>query len=233
MPFFNFFAIEKMDRKSLQIKLNENEHLTSLDKYNLWLIQRSDWFSLGEDSVALSEFVQIKPGEKVLEAGTGNGGLLLMLYGKEPKASYTAIEVMKNNVDLAKRNLEINGITENTYIVHGDYRKFSVETYGNFDKIICNPPYEKLGEGRISPIPEVAAAKFELNGTLTDFFAKTKELLSIKGSFYLVLPLKRAEEVYTLAENFGFLIAESQKKIFNKQKKQQEKGIVLFRLTHK
>lgn len=219
-----------------KIKYDNNLFVTTLDKYGFRLVQRKNLFCLGEDSVALAEYAHINSGEKVLDVGTGNGCLVLMLCGKQPKAEFTAVEIMKKNADLAKKNIEINNLTDKIKVIQGDYRLFDVENYGKFDKIICNPPYEKPQNGRISPVAELAAAKFELNGELADFIFKSKELLKPNGSFYLVLPGKRKKEAETLAKKADFIIAESRETAFEKKKKETEKtgkSICLFRLVHK
>ena len=198
--------------------LKDDERLDDLYRCGLKLIQQPRYFCIGSDSVLLADFTEISEGERVLEVGCGNGGLIMLLYVKCPNACYTGIEVMENCADLARRNLLLNGLQEKIAIICGDFRRLPAElaktgvfqtTETNcrqkkYDKIICNPPYQPMSSKRISPVRERAAARFELNGTLAEFFVAAKALLTPNGGFSLVVPAARNDEVKAIAEKEGF-----------------------------
>lgn len=184
--------------------LKKGERLADLYRCGLKLIQQPRYFCIGSDSVLLADFVSIKPGEAVLEAGSGNGGLLLLLYAKEPLAEYTGVEVMPKCADLAIRNMKLNALAEKIKIVTADFRDFARQNLQVYDKIVCNPPYFPEKNCRLSSVAERAAARFELNGNLEEFFAAAKKALKENGSFYLVIPSERLPETKEIAEKYGF-----------------------------
>ena len=215
--------------KKTEIKLNEKEKLTALPLYDLQLIQHEDYFALGEDSVALAEFAEILPKERVLEAGCGNGGLLLLLWGKAPQADFSAVEIMPNLCNLAKRNLQINGLEGKIQVYEEDFRHHRPKNSRGesilYDKIICNPPYEKAENGRISQKAEMAAAKFEIHGNLEEFFWQSSKLLKQGGSFYLVLPFKRFDDAMEGAKKAGLTLA--RKQMLTAGRKEQKYSVLL------
>ena len=58
---------------NIEVKLKEGERIDDLQRDGLRIIQSSDKFCFGIDAVLLSDFVNVKKGEKVLDIGTGTG----------------------------------------------------------------------------------------------------------------------------------------------------------------
>lgn len=179
--------------------VRDGEKLDDLYRCGLKLIQQPRYFCVGSDAVLLADFTRPRAGERILEAGCGNGALLMLLYVKCPQARYVGVEVMENSADLAYRNLRLNGLTETLRVVRADFRTWAPE-HGPFDQIVCNPPYFPRGTCRVSKVPERAAARFEMNGTLTEFFAAAAAALTPRGCFSLVVPAVRRQEVLAAAE---------------------------------
>jgi tRNA1Val (adenine37-N6)-methyltransferase len=70
------------------------------------IIQDSEKFKFGIDAILLSHFVfdKIKKNEKVIDLGTGNGIIPLMLSKSNAK-KITGLEIQVENVELAKRSV--------------------------------------------------------------------------------------------------------------------------------
>ena len=66
----------------MAIELKENERLDDLQRNGLQIIQKTDGFCFGMDAVLLSGFAAVKPGERVLDLGTGTGIIPLLLSAK-------------------------------------------------------------------------------------------------------------------------------------------------------
>lgn len=197
--------MEKLSKNIIELESNQgvnHEVLTQLKWRGLKLIQRPRHFCLSEDTVALAEFANIKSPAKALELGSGNGAMLLLLWARFENCDFTGLEIMESNCQLSRRNMALNNLE--IPIICGDLKSISDNTKTEFiaensyDYVFANPPYEKLGASRISPIPERAAARCEIHCTLEDVINSAKYALKLHGSLYLVLPTKRMLEVKDL-----------------------------------
>ena len=196
--------------------LLKSESLAVLDDRGLVLIQDKNGFGLNEDSVALAAFGRAMPGEKVLELGSGNGGVLFLSYSLEPAAFYTGVELLAANCRLAQRSLELNaenfaGITDRMHFIEQDLRLLPGELLAqSFDRVLCNPPYFPKDAGRISPNPRLAAAKWELFCDLKAVLSAARIMLKPAGELDLVLPPARLAEFLALASADGWQICRRQ-----------------------
>ena len=77
------------------------------------IIQDSEKFKFGIDAILLSHFAfdKIRKDEKVIDLGTGNGIIPLMLAKSNTK-EITGLEIQEENVELAKKSVELNQLEE-------------------------------------------------------------------------------------------------------------------------
>lgn len=71
--------------------LRPGERLDDLQLGGLELIQNPSKFCFGVDAVFLSDFAKVKPGETVLDMGTGNGIIPVLLAGKTKGKHFTGL----------------------------------------------------------------------------------------------------------------------------------------------
>ena len=69
------------------------ERLDDLQLGGLELIQNPGKFCFGVDAVFLSDFARVKPGETVLDMGTGNGIIPILLSAKTKGKKFTGLEI--------------------------------------------------------------------------------------------------------------------------------------------
>jgi tRNA1Val (adenine37-N6)-methyltransferase len=135
--------------------------------------------------------LKVKP---VLDIGTGTGLLSLMVAQKNPELKIDAIEIDTDAAEQAKINVGSSPWKEQINIIQADMKEFSFEK--EFDLIISNPPfYEK--EIRSATHSKNVAHHSE-NLTLKELLVIIKDNLSKTGSFFLLLPYKRNEEIKKL-----------------------------------
>ena len=67
-----------------EYKINANERIDDLCRDNLKLIQNTDVFCFGMDAVLLSTFAKAGKNQKVLDMGTGNGVIPILMQAKNP-----------------------------------------------------------------------------------------------------------------------------------------------------
>ncbi len=182
----------------------ENERTDSLLWRQLSLIQQKDTFALSLDGVLLANFVTIKNKDTVVDLGTGNGALPLLLWCRAPEASFTGLEIQPDIADLAQRNVSGNGLAEKIAIVTGDMKEASALLgRGHFSLVVSNPPYGLADAGRISPKPAMAAAKSEIFCKLSDVVREGAALLNSGGRLALVHRPTRLAEICVFMEEYG------------------------------
>src|SRR6187401_1116979 len=129
-----------------------------------------------------------------LDIGTGTGLLALMLAQKNPEANILAIEIDKDAAEQATNNIDSSLWKDQVDLLEADVKDFSFPE--KFDLIISNPPfYEK--ELR-SDTDSKNVAHHSENLTLKELLVIIKDNLSMVGSFFLLLPYKRNEEIKKL-----------------------------------
>lgn len=109
---------------------------------SMQIIQSKTAFSFSLDAVLLARFayVPIQKG-KVLDLCTGNGAIPLLL-SKRTDASIVGVEIQDRIVDMARRSVQLNHLTDQLEMIHGDLKHMQHELgQSTFDVVTCNPPY--------------------------------------------------------------------------------------------
>ena len=63
---------------------NDNERIDDLQRNGYRIIQNKDCFCFGMDAVLLSSFAKAQKNEQVLDLGTGNGVIPILMQAKIP-----------------------------------------------------------------------------------------------------------------------------------------------------
>lgn len=156
------------------------------------------------DAVLLSGFVRVKPGEKVLDLGTGTGVIPLLLEAKTKGSHFTGLEIQPESADMARRSVLYNGLESRIDIVEGDIKDAS-KIFGasSFHVVTCNPPY-MIGQHGITNTEDAKTiARHEIYCTLEDVIRETARVLPPKGRCYYVHRPFRLVEIFTLMHQYG------------------------------
>jgi len=170
---------------------NGDETLDTFYHGRILVLQKKKGYRFSVDSPLLADFIQTNKSEELLELGTGNGIISLLLSIK-PFKHIKAVEIQESLVDLARRNVSLNGLEDKIDVVHGDLRMFC--SGRKFDVVFSNPPYIKMKQGHLSASKEKSIAKHELKCDIFDIMRKTEELLKKEGRAYFVYPMKRKKD---------------------------------------
>ena len=170
------------------------------------IIQDTERFMFGIDAVLLADFVcgSIKKQDKIVDLGTGNGIIPLILSGLYPENEFAGLEIQKESAELAARSVELNGLQDKITIINGDLKntedfgKYGLAKHG-FEVVTCNPPYSVVESGKQNPKEPKAIARHEVLCTLGDVVAAADFLLRPHGKFFMI------HRPYRLAEIFGSL----------------------------
>jgi len=179
-----------------------DETLDSFFNGKLQIIQKKKGYRFSMDTVLLSQFIQIRKNERVIDLGTGCGILPLVLSQTTKAHSFVGIEIQKGLADCAKKNVVLNHLEDRISILKEDFRKLrEVFPPGSFDVVLSNPPYRKYRTGRINPSMEKAIARHEIKGTLEDLISIASYLLPPKGRCYLIFPAQRTVDLLVSLRN--------------------------------
>ena len=138
-----------------------------------------------------------------LDIGTGTGLLALMLAQKNSETNILAIEIDKEAAAQAANNIDSSLWKDHVDILEADVKDLSFPE--KFDLIISNPPfYEK--ELR-SDTDKKNIAHHSENLTLKELLVIIKDHLTKTGSFFLLLPYKRNEEIKKLFKDHDLNIS--------------------------
>ena len=154
------------------------------------LIQSDACFKLGRDSVLLARFAAVKPGWRVCDLGCGVGSLLLLLSQREQKLERFGIEIDPLAADLARRNLETNGLSGT--VVTGDLREKDVFPPDSFQLVISNPPYFRQGSGKSG-----GTARMGETCSVEELCGTAGRLLRTGGRFAVVFRPERLAELFS------------------------------------
>ncbi len=178
------------------VYLREDECFEDLQRGGRRIIQKSAGFRFGMDAVLLSGFARVRPGERVLDLGTGTGVIPILLEAKTQGGHFTGLEILADMADMAARSVACNGLREKIHIVRGDLREAG-RLFGaaSFDVVTSNPPYMDGGRGLMSPAAARAAARHEILCTFEDVARETAKVLKTGGRFYLVHRPRRLPEL--------------------------------------
>ncbi len=183
-----------------ELIVESHERIDDLQCHDLKIISNPEIFCFGIDAVLLANYAKAGRGKKVLDMGTGNGIIPILMSGKCPEAVYTGLELQELSYDLARRSVLLNGIGDKVNIVQGDIKEASHIFGGaSFDIVTTNPPYMNENHGIVNPDSCKAIARHELKCTLEDVVAQGAAVLKEKGTFYMVhRPYRLADIIATM-----------------------------------
>ncbi len=163
------------------------ERAEYLGRYRL--MQSDDYFKLGRDSVLLARFCTVKPRWRACDLGCGVGSLLLLLSQREEHLSRTGVELSPGAAELARRNLQENGLSGT--ILTGDLREQSLLPGDAFDLVISNPPYFRSGSGTSG-----GPARMDAYCSVQELCWTAGRLARTGGRFALVYRPERLAELF-------------------------------------
>lgn len=198
-------------------ELNENKHiphlkpgerLDDLQRDGYFIIQNPSLFCFGMDAVLLSDYACLRPGDRVLDLGCGNGIIPLLMHARMHEKSvfhckFSGLEINEESADLAMRSVRYNHAEDDISIIRGDIREADrIFPAASFDVITSNPPYMIASHGLHNQDEGKAAARHELLCTFEDIARQSSRLLRQGGKLFLVhRPFRLAEIITTLCSH--------------------------------
>ena len=188
--------------RSLEITLRPGECIDCFMSGRLKLIQSKDGYRFSIDAILLSEFVTIRPGDVVVDLGTGCGIIPLILLLTRPVGYTFGVEIQLELAYQAARNALLNGFGDKMGVILGDIRSTPIAEK-SVDVVVCNPPYRQVKSGRINPDPRRAIARHEIMARIEHILHAASIVLRKKGRLALICPSVRLADILVLMRHFN------------------------------
>jgi len=158
------------------------------------LFQSNGEYKTSSDAVLVSSLLyQIQDKAKILDVGSGTGGISLCLAYRFPKTEIIGFEIQEKLVSLANKSANANKFQNLQYICHDINQKKAPFPFNSFNHVITNPPYEK--NGSVSPNKSKALAHNQREINLQDWLNFCLKMLKPYGFLYLIHRAEALDEI--------------------------------------
>jgi tRNA1Val (adenine37-N6)-methyltransferase len=172
------------------------ETLDTLFGSRLKILQKKRGYRFSIDALLLAHFAESGPDDRVVDLGTGCGIVPLILIFRKKVKGITGVEIQPSLADLARRNAVLNRCASRFRVWEEDLRRLDQRAKReSFDLVLTNPPYRRVGSGRVNPRTEKAIARHELQTTLEELLRSAHYLLKDKGRLALIYPASRVADL--------------------------------------
>ena len=183
--------------------MSDQEVVNYLLAYNnMQIIQRKDMFNFSLDTVLLANFCTItKDVKQIIDFGTNNAAIPLLLT-QRTKRPIIGVEIQKEAVDLAKKNIELNHLQDQIEIIHSDIADY-VKDGPKVGLVVCNPPFFRVDEdSNLNENEFLTIARHEIKIDLEGIIKSAARILDNKGRFALVHRPDRMIEILNLMQKY-------------------------------
>lgn len=182
-----------------QARPGPDETLEPFGHGRLWVLQKQRGYRFSIDAVLLAGLTELRPGDRVVDLGTGCGIIPLILACRFPQASFVGVESQPTLADLARRNVRLNGLDDRVAILPIAMQEVAQHLPpASCQVVVSNPPYRPLGAGRLNPQDEKALARHEVQGSLAAVAQAARYLLPDKGRLAVIYPAWRTVHLLSL-----------------------------------
>ncbi|MCI5167931.1 MAG: tRNA1(Val) (adenine(37)-N6)-methyltransferase [Candidatus Electrothrix sp. GM3_4] len=158
--------------------------------------QHRDGYRFSLDAVLLAHFCRPASRDKVLDLGCGCGVIGLILCYRHPDIQVTGLELQPALADLSKQNIQANNLQDRFAVINGDLRIIKKHLRAeSYELVLSNPPYHRVGCGRISQEDECALARHELTADPDSVIAAAAYAVKNRGTVACIYPAERLATV--------------------------------------
>ena len=165
-----------------------------------------------ETELMVEKLVKIFKEKKlsILDMGTGSGCILISLLSELRNSKGTGIDISKNALTIAKKNLERHGMEEKIRLLN---KSLDSKFYQKFDLIVSNPPYIASNELKnLNDDVKKYEPRIALDGgndgldLIKKVIYKTKYILKVKGMLALEIGNEQFKKVSKILIERNFKI---------------------------
>lgn len=167
------------------------------DKYLDGLIhirQPAKGYRAGIDAILLAAAVHPKKNQKVLDAGTGVGTVMLAIAAFHPKAQLHGLELQPEMARLAAENIRLNQKETHVFLHEGSILSPPKELEPNtFDHVVTNPPYFNFGAS--AEDIKKTLSRHEQEADLTHWIESCLRMVKPRGYLTMIHRAERLDEI--------------------------------------
>ncbi len=196
MPLFFNCKTGELSKKAM-LKLDD----LLIDGMKIY--QDDQLYKFTSDSVLLSRFARAKKNDVVADfcAGSGIVGLHFYALHRSLIRSMTLFEMQEELCDLAKKSIELNGLSEIVSVRNVKIQDLSADCNEKFSLILCNPPYYPAADAEGRNFRR-EACRYELTLSLEELIAAAAKSLKFGGRFCIAHLSARLAEVIFLMKKY-------------------------------
>ena len=153
---------------------------------------------VGTDAVLLGAWVNTDQAMRILDIGTGNGTIALMLAQRSTDlAKIDAVEIEMTDADCAEQNALQSPWPHKIQVHHSSIQNFF--PHNKYDLIVSNPPY--FNNSQEPPDEKRYYARHTIKLSYYDLFDAVVRLLNDDGKFSVILPFEEGLQFADIAES--------------------------------
>lgn len=164
----------------------------------------SDNHGFGTDTVLLADFARPRKKDKACELGTGCGAIPLIWSRNDAPSEVDAVDIQEEACSMLSRSISLNGLEGRIRVLNADLcRLKGILPFGEFDLVVCNPPYKAAGTGLLNPEQSHTIARHELFCTMDDIIRAASELLNYSGRLCMCQRPERLSDMICTMRQFN------------------------------
>lgn len=180
---------------------------------------------VGTDAVLLGAWADISNGKRLLDIGTGNGTIALMLAQRsDDDSKVDAVEIEKTDALLALDNFNQSPWPHKLQVHHSSIQEFHPDR--KYDVIVTNPPY--FNNSQSPPDEKRYQARHTIKLSHNDLTTAATRLMEADGKLSVILPFEEGNQFVTIARS-KMLYCSRQFAFRTRHEKQIERWLLEFR----